>query len=90
MHYMRSPLVLSRRVGQEWLLALPNRDEIDIVSGTAGTVWELLETPATVADLSKALSEIYESSSEAIAAEVSDFVGVLSERRLLERWMGDS
>jgi hypothetical protein len=82
-------MVLSRRVGNERLLALPDRDEIDTVNGTGGTLWELLETPGTVADLSKALAEIYETSSEALVPEVSRFIGVLLERQLVERAIGD-
>jgi hypothetical protein len=82
--YMRSPFVLSRRVGHEWLLALPDRNEIDTVNGTGATLWELLETPGTVADLSKALGEIYETSAQAIVMEVSRFLNALSERRLVE------
>jgi hypothetical protein len=87
--YMQSPLALSRRVSHEWLLALPDRDEIDTVNGTGATLWELLKTPGTAADLSKALGEIYETSSQAIDLDVSRFLSALSERRLVERLIDD-
>jgi hypothetical protein len=77
---MRSSRVLSRALGPDVLLTAPNREDVVRLAGTAGVVWELLETPHTVSSLVTALSRRYDAAPETIAADVERLVSELLDQ----------
>jgi hypothetical protein len=77
---MRSPNTLSRVVGSEILLTAPGRVDVVRLTGTAGAVWELLDTPQTLSSLVDALSRTYRAAPEAMAADVKRLLSQLLEQ----------
>ena len=77
--------VLFRSAGPDVLLAPPGRDDFELLSGTAGVVWRLLETPRTVAELVNVLADLYGTNRESITTDVNPLIGELLERGLIRR-----
>lgn len=77
---VRSPSVLSRAVGSDVLLTAPGREDIIRLAGTAGAVWELMESPQTIPSLVAALSRRYHAARETIAADVERLVSELVQQ----------
>jgi coenzyme PQQ synthesis protein D (PqqD) len=71
-------------VGGDILLAPAGRDDFDQLSGTAAVSWSILETPCSLEELLRTLSDVYSIPPESIAAEVGALVTDLSERGLVE------
>lgn len=67
------------------LLASKGREEVDRLSGTARSVWELLTTPRTMGSLLDALAEIYSIDRRLIASDVEALMKDLEARGLVER-----
>lgn len=78
--FRRSASTLWREVGGEILLAPPGREDLDQLSGTAATVWILLEEPQTIQELVSTLGDLYNTQAEAITAEVEQLVYDLVSR----------
>lgn len=78
-----SPDVLFRSAGPDVLLALPDHEDFELLSGTAGVVWRLLETPTTIAELVDVLVELYGTTAETVAADVRPLIDELMERGLI-------
>jgi hypothetical protein len=70
-------------VGPDALLAPPGREDFDLLSGSGGHVWRLLEAPMTIRDLVEALSGAYKAPPEGIAEELEPFVRGLVDRGVL-------
>lgn len=73
--FQRSNTALVRSTGFEVLLASVDREEVDVLSGSAALAWELLAEPTTSSALAAGLAEYYSIPVSAIDADV---------RRLLE------
>jgi hypothetical protein len=73
--FQRSNTALVRSTGFEVLLASVEREEVDVLSGSAALAWELLAEPTTTSALAVGLAEYYSIPASAIDADV---------RRLLE------
>jgi hypothetical protein len=63
---------------------------LDLQSGTyfglnevGSRIWELMESPVSVADINTKLLEEFEVSDEVLSADVDAFLGVLHEKKLL-------
>jgi Coenzyme PQQ synthesis protein D (PqqD) len=82
--FVRSPNVLSRRVGGEVLLAHPSRPEVDRLSDSARAVWTLLEEPDTAPAVVAALSEAYGVPPNQIEADVRALLDDLVQRGWVE------
>jgi len=77
--------VLFRSAGPDVLLAPPGRDDFELLSGTAGVVWRLLETPRTVAELVDVLADLYGTDRESIATDVHPLIDTLLEQGLIRQ-----
>jgi Coenzyme PQQ synthesis protein D (PqqD) len=75
---------LTRRVGREILVVLPGTAEIATLSETAADVWDLLERPCTLTQLSDVLAELYATPSVSIAGDVVAFLSEMRAKGLLE------
>ena len=73
--FQRLNTALVRSTGFEVLLASVEREEVDVLSGSAALAWELLAEPTTTSALAVGLAEYYSIPASAIDADV---------RRLLE------
>jgi len=73
--FQRSKAALVRSTAFEVLLASVEREEVDVLSGSAALAWELLAEPMTASALAAGLAEYYSVSVPAVDADV---------RRLLE------
>jgi hypothetical protein len=82
--YRRAQGVLSRRYADEVLLASMDRDGCEGLSGPATDVWNLLESPRSLADLVGALAPGYSASPALIAKDVDALITTLRERGFVE------
>jgi hypothetical protein len=74
---------LSADTGDGAVMMSPSAAQYIGLSETGGRIWELLETPRTLADLCAALAVEYAASAEEVRADVQDFVARLAERGAL-------
>ena len=81
---VRSPRVLSRRVGPEVVLAAELGDGFDRLSPTATAVWELLAEPITRTELLDRLAAAYAVEVDDIADEVDALLEEFEGRGWLE------
>jgi Coenzyme PQQ synthesis protein D (PqqD) len=64
----------------------PERSEIDLLSGSAGMIWQALDAPKTKEDVARALAELYRIDFRSIAHDVYAFVDDLAERGWVEKF----
>jgi Coenzyme PQQ synthesis protein D (PqqD) len=83
--FYQSPRALTRTVEDDVLLASQRHEGVDRLSGTARTVWELLESPRTLESLLDALAGIFAAERGAIAADVESLLRDLEARGMVER-----
>jgi coenzyme PQQ synthesis protein D (PqqD) len=81
--YRRSPEVLSRRVGEEVIVASAEGDPFLLV-GTGLIIWNLLSTPLTVPQLVGELSAAYGAPPAAVGSDVQPFLAELVSRGLVD------
>jgi len=74
---------LSADTGDGAVMMSPSATEYIGLSGTAGRIWELLETPHTLAELCAALAGEYQAPPEQLSGDVKDFVAGLAARGAL-------
>lgn len=82
--YRRAPQALHRIVGNEVLLAAADRESVDVLPGTAATLWLLLDRPASLESLSEELASIYETPVHRVTADVEPLLDELIGRGWLE------
>jgi coenzyme PQQ synthesis protein D (PqqD) len=75
--FRRSASTLWRDVGGEILLAPPGREDFDQLTGTAATVWLLLEEPQSLEELVGTLADLYGTEAESITVDVERLVSDL-------------
>jgi hypothetical protein len=81
--YRRSSGVLSRRVGEEVIVAGAEGDPY-LLSGTGLIIWNLLTTPRTVPQLVGELSAAYGAPPAAVGSDVLPFLAELVSRGLVD------
>jgi hypothetical protein len=86
--YVRSSSALSRQVGDETLVTRVDRESLDVLAGTAGHIWRLLEQPRTVAELVEILAGHYRADPERIRRDVDRLLEDLVEREWLRPFVG--
>ncbi len=69
--FRRSPSVLWRNNGDDVLVAGVAGDQLQVLSGTAGHVWSLLDAPRTLTELVAILDDQYQAPSGVIARDVA-------------------
>lgn len=81
----RDPFVVSRRVGEGYVLIPLRRcegrleDNMLLLAGVAGRIWELLAEPIDVGELLERLESEYEVGPEQLKDDVTAFVTRLAE-----------
>jgi hypothetical protein len=86
--YVRSAEALSRRVGSDVLVLLPEDDEMHELSGGATAVWEELREPRTLEDLVGRLSSRHGEQAGAIAPQIEACLESLVGLRLVREVQG--
>jgi hypothetical protein len=76
-------------VGPESLLTAPGREEVDGLSETAASVWDLLTEPRTLDDLVRRLSERYSAPWVTVEPDVRSLLEQLVARGWVEVDDGD-
>lgn len=82
--YRRAGDVLFRRYADEVVLTSMDRDGCEGLTGPATDVWNLLESPRSLADLVGALAPGYQASPAVIAKDVDALISSLRERGFVE------
>ena len=78
-----SPDVVSRRLGDELVLAHLGTERILVLNGTAGRLWELLCAGTNPEDLKRTMLDEFEVSETELAAEVETLLASLRTERLI-------
>jgi Coenzyme PQQ synthesis protein D (PqqD) len=72
-------------VGDEVLLAAADRDGVDVLPGTAATLWILLDQSASLETLTEELAAVYETPSHRVSIDVAPLLDELVRRGWLEQ-----
>lgn len=83
--YRRSSEALERSFGGEVLLALPEREDVELLSGTASSVWLLLAAPTSAEDIVKRLARDFAVDLETVKADVEPLLRQLERGGWIER-----
>ncbi|HTB60330.1 MAG TPA: HPr-rel-A system PqqD family peptide chaperone [Polyangia bacterium] len=83
MTYKRDPGLPFQKLEEETIVVDPRTREVHLLNETAARVWELLASPCSLDDLTEALAEEYEATSEAMRAGVEELLGGLRDKGLL-------
>jgi hypothetical protein len=81
--YRRASTVLSRRVGQEMIVASAV-GEPHLLTGTGVAIWNLLRTPRTVSELVRELTAAYGAPHASVSSDVQPFLADLVSRGLVD------
>jgi coenzyme PQQ synthesis protein D (PqqD) len=73
-----------RVVGDEVVIAPPERDDFEVLSGTSVAVWELIEIPLTVPELSEVLASRFGAEAEVVERDVRELIDRLRSRGCVE------
>ncbi|MGH2572294.1 MAG: PqqD family protein [Actinomycetota bacterium] len=82
--FVQASAILSRSVSSEVLLAAPDTEDFDVLSGTGSVVWRLLDVPRTLDEITDRLTELYSAPRDAIARDSEELVRHLRERGWVE------
>jgi len=83
--FRHAPTALTRSVGEEILVALPEGEDIISLAGTSAEVWRALgEDGRTLPDLVDALAQAYRAAPETLGGDVRALLTDLIERGLVE------
>jgi hypothetical protein len=66
---VRKEGILSRQVGEEWMLYDPENESVHVINGTAEFVWRISDGSNSTADIQKKMMETYDVSDESRVAE---------------------
>jgi len=83
--YGRSERVLWRRGYETVLLLQPGQREVVSLSGAGIALWELLETPTTIAAAAERLSGEYGVPTDRVATDIQTVLDDLTDREILYR-----
>jgi hypothetical protein len=80
---------VTRRIAGETLILpvtghVANLDSIYVMNDVGSRIWDLLAAPMPVAQIADTLSQEFDVSVERAGDDVREFLGVLSERGLIE------
>jgi PqqD family protein of HPr-rel-A system len=84
MQFVRSEQPLTRVVDGELVMFHPAKGEYFALSGIGPRVWELLERPATLAEVCAALRSEFAVDAERCEADVREFIEELRSAQLVE------
>ena len=77
--YERNPDFVHRKIVEEWVLVpihqnVADMDCIYTLNSVGASVWQRIETPATLAEIKSALLDEYDAGPEVIAADLEAFL----------------
>ena len=82
--YIRNPAVLAASLGADHVALLgESRDNYHGLAGPAARIWELLETPQTIAALCRALIDEFDVDPAECASDTRAFLATLLEQALV-------
>jgi hypothetical protein len=73
----RAPEVVWRRSGDRRILMGPSSEDVLVIEGTGGPIWDALEQPAAADDLVADLSDRFGVRAEDVRAELASFLAEL-------------
>lgn len=82
--HAQSHNVLQRTVGDDVLLALSGRPEMERLSGTSAAVWRLLAEPRTLDEIVEALAAAYNEVPDTVRAGVAALLDALRDKDLVQ------
>jgi hypothetical protein len=82
--FRRADRVLWRSFAAEVLIAVPGRDDIDHLEGTAAAVWDELKAPRTATEVTDRLCLEFASPADVVGPDVEGLLKVLVQRGCIE------
>lgn len=83
--FVPSGRVAFRRVGEQVVLVNPDDNVLMTLNSTGSEVWEWLDGKRSVEEIAVALQQKFEVSTEEALRDVVTFLGLMLDRKLVER-----
>lgn len=83
--YQQSTRALSRAVGDEVLVCLPEWSEVDRISPSGAAIWRRLDAPRSLADVTADVAHAFAVKPADVRGDVRRFVTLLEKRGLVVR-----
>jgi PqqD family protein of HPr-rel-A system len=87
MSWRRDPAVPFQKLEEDTIVVDPRTREVHLLNDTAGRIWDLLSSKATVEDLAARLGEEYEAPAEELRDAVTELLHDLRSKGLV---LGDA
>lgn len=82
--YVRHSDIYSRNIDGTWVILSPTKKVCFELNEVAGVLWEAVNTPKTILELSKHLFSLYEIDNASAERDVEDFIFSYQQKGLLE------
>jgi MinD-like ATPase involved in chromosome partitioning or flagellar assembly len=84
----RSESVVSRKIGDDTVIVpvragVANLEAVFTLNAVATTIWNRIDGQATLEELARVVTDEFDVSAASAAADVAEFVGLLSEKGLV-------
>lgn len=78
-----NPEIISRRLENEAVLVMPINGKIKVLNDVGARVWELIEGGNSIEAIIASIAQEYNTSEEAVTADVQTFLSQLAERGMI-------
>lgn len=78
-----NPEIISRRLENEAVLVMPINGKIKVLNDVGARVWELIERGNSIEAIIASIAQEYNTSEEAVTADVQTFLSQLAERGMI-------
>ncbi len=83
MTYQRESGVPHQKLDEETIVVDPRTREVHLFNDTAARIWELLESPQTIDELTAALADEYDAPDDEVRTSVEETLAQLRDKGLL-------
>ena len=84
----RNPQAVSRQVGEETLVMMPEQRQLHTLNETAGVIWEALAEPRSPDEIVDVITRRFDCDRETAARDVAEYLRRLEEAGLIARSAG--
>lgn len=84
----RNPQAVSRKVGDETLVMMPEQRKLHTLNDTAGVIWDALAEPRTLDEIVEIITARFSCDRETAARDVAEYLRRLEEAGLIVRSAG--
>lgn len=82
--YVRDPDIYSRNIRGTWVILSPIKKACLELNEVAGVIWEAINTPKTIPELSKYLCSVYDIDEKIAEHDMKDFILSYQQKGLID------